>query len=126
MLLATMGWRARRGAVAPWRVGPARAAVMPAGAFAVHQLRYVLAYGGAAGLELQRQGHFVSAFGGAVARVAADRQHPDCQTLVCFVYDPDGRVDNAAALETDLAGVDAGLTTTIIVAPSVGDGIARP
>jgi hypothetical protein len=54
------------------------------------------------------------------------RQHPDCQTLVCFVYDPDGRVDNAAALETDLAGVDAGLTTTIVVAPSVGDGTARP
>ena len=54
MLLATMGWRADRGAVAH---GAARAAVVPAGAFAVHQLRYLLAYGGAAGVELQRQGH---------------------------------------------------------------------
>ena len=31
--------------------------LMPAGAFAVHQLRYLLAYGGQAGLELARQGH---------------------------------------------------------------------
>jgi hypothetical protein len=30
---------------------------VPAAAFAVHQLRYLLAYGGAAGVELQRQGH---------------------------------------------------------------------
>ncbi len=30
---------------------------MPAGAFAVHQLRYVLAFHGHAGVELQRQGH---------------------------------------------------------------------
>ncbi len=31
--------------------------MVPAAAFAVHQLRYLLAYGGAAGVELQRQGH---------------------------------------------------------------------
>lgn len=30
---------------------------MPAGAFAVHQLRYLLAFHGGAGLELQRSGH---------------------------------------------------------------------
>jgi hypothetical protein len=54
------------------------------------------------------------------------RNHPDCEALVCFVYDPAGRVDNTAALETDLAGVDAGLTTTIVVAPSVGNATARP
>jgi hypothetical protein len=35
----------------------ARAALMPAGAFAVHQLRYWLAYGNEAAAELQRQGH---------------------------------------------------------------------
>ena len=35
----------------------ARAAVFPAAAFAVHQLRYLLAFGGGATLELQRQGH---------------------------------------------------------------------
>ena len=37
--------------------GLARAAVFPAAAFAVHQLRYLLAYGNAASLELERQGH---------------------------------------------------------------------
>jgi hypothetical protein len=37
--------------------GLARAAVVPAAAMAVHQLRYLLAYGSASGLELQRQGH---------------------------------------------------------------------
>jgi hypothetical protein len=32
-------------------------ALMPAAAFGVHQLRYLLAFHGAAGIELQRQGH---------------------------------------------------------------------
>jgi hypothetical protein len=35
----------------------ALAALMPAAAFAVHQLRFLLAFGGSAGHELQRQGH---------------------------------------------------------------------
>lgn len=37
--------------------GLARAAVLPAAALAVHQLRYLLAYGAGASVELQRQGH---------------------------------------------------------------------
>ena len=37
--------------------GAARIALLPAAALAVHQLRYLLAYGSAAGIELQRQGH---------------------------------------------------------------------
>jgi hypothetical protein len=37
--------------------GVARVALLPPAAFAVHQLRYVLAFGTHAGLELQRQGH---------------------------------------------------------------------
>src|ERR1700761_5061929 len=37
--------------------GLARAAVVPAAAIAVHQLRYWLAFGNTAGIELQRQGH---------------------------------------------------------------------
>jgi hypothetical protein len=37
--------------------GLARAAAVPAAAMAVHQLRYLLAYGGGTALELQRQGH---------------------------------------------------------------------
>ncbi len=37
--------------------GCARAGLVPAAALAVHQLRYLLAYGGSTGLELTRQGH---------------------------------------------------------------------
>lgn len=28
--------------------------------------------------------------------------HPDCCTLYCFVYDPDGYIDNPKGLENDL------------------------
>ncbi|MEM8721732.1 MAG: hypothetical protein AAGE84_20950 [Cyanobacteria bacterium P01_G01_bin.39] len=28
--------------------------------------------------------------------------HPDCETLVCFVYDPEGRISNPRGLEKDL------------------------
>jgi len=37
--------------------GLAAVALMPPAAFAVHQLRYMLAFGGGAGLELERTGH---------------------------------------------------------------------
>jgi DpnII restriction endonuclease len=45
------------------------------------------------------------------------RQHPDCKTLVCFVYDPDHRLANPDALESDVSGDENGLTTRVIVAP---------
>jgi hypothetical protein len=37
--------------------GLAQVALLAPAAFAVHQLRYVLAFGGSAGIQLQRQGH---------------------------------------------------------------------
>jgi hypothetical protein len=46
--------RVQRGALVR-RLAPL--ALMPAGAFAVHQLRYLLAFHARAGIELQRQGH---------------------------------------------------------------------
>lgn len=30
------------------------------------------------------------------------RGHPDCDALICFVYDPDGRITNPRGLENDL------------------------
>jgi hypothetical protein len=39
------------------RRGVMQAAVLPPAAFAVHELRYLLAFGGGAGAELQRSGH---------------------------------------------------------------------
>ena len=29
-------------------------------------------------------------------------EHPDCKILVCFIYDPDGKITNPAGLENDL------------------------
>ena len=51
---ATLMGAARRRAI---HHGAARAAVVPIAAFAVHQLRYLLAFGPGASAELQRQGH---------------------------------------------------------------------
>jgi len=37
-----------------------------------------------------------------IVDVARYREHPDCNTLVCFVYDPEGYIRNAPGLKTDL------------------------
>lgn len=34
--------------------------------------------------------------------IARYKQHPDCNTLVCFVYDPDGWITNPRGIEADL------------------------
>jgi len=31
------------------------------------------------------------------------RGHPDCKTLVCFIYDPEERIPNPKGLEQDLS-----------------------
>lgn len=41
----------------------------------------------------------------------------DCDALVCFVYDPENRILNAAALEGDLSGVHDGVRVEVLVAP---------
>lgn len=46
------------------------------------------------------------------------RSHPDCRTLVCFVYDPDRHLDNPAALESDLTEPTEPMPTVVIVAPT--------
>jgi hypothetical protein len=52
----SVGGRERRG-VRSVVAGHASAALLAPAAFAVHQLRYMLAFGGHAGIELQRTGH---------------------------------------------------------------------
>ena len=53
--------------------------------------------------------------------LAEDRElyqaHPDCQTLVCFVYDPDGVCNNPAALENDVQSDRDGFRVILIVSP---------
>jgi hypothetical protein len=46
------------------------------------------------------------------------RAHPDCRTVVFFVYDPDHRVANPAALEAELSEDDGRLRAIVIVSPS--------
>lgn len=51
------------------------------------------------------------------ADVQKHRQHADCRTLVCFVYDPDGLIPDPRELEHQLSGERDGLTRRVIVAP---------
>lgn len=45
------------------------------------------------------------------------RSHPDCRSLVCFVYDPDGHCHNPVALERDASEVSGEFQVAVIVAP---------
>jgi hypothetical protein len=45
------------------------------------------------------------------------RGHPDCDTLVCFVYDPDLRLHNPSAIEHDLSETAGRLRTLVVVSP---------
>ena len=43
--------------------------------------------------------------------------HPDCETLVCFVYDPEGHIKNPVGLENDLSKQHDNLKVQVIVSP---------
>lgn len=43
--------------------------------------------------------------------------HPDCQSLYCFVYDPEGYIDNPRGMENDLSKVTEGMQVKVIIAP---------
>jgi len=45
------------------------------------------------------------------------RVHPDCGSLVCFVYDPDRRIANRRALEHDLSETINGMHVVTLVRP---------
>jgi REase_DpnII-MboI len=40
-----------------------------------------------------------------------------CTSLLCFIYDPEGRIGNPRALETSLTTVSESLTIDVLVAP---------
>jgi hypothetical protein len=44
--------------------------------------------------------------------------HPDCKTLICFVYDPEGRIPNPKGIENDLNRVEGDLTVKVIISPT--------
>ena len=45
------------------------------------------------------------------------KQHPDCKTLFCFVYDPDARVANPRGIEGDLSRKEGDLTVKVFIVP---------
>lgn len=44
-------------------------------------------------------------------------KHPDCKILVCFVYDPEGRIGNPVGIERDLENHEGKLKVRVIIAP---------
>ena len=44
-------------------------------------------------------------------------RNPDCESLICFVYDVDNRVKNPRGFETDLSKRTDGVDVHVIVRP---------
>ena len=50
--------------------------------------------------------------------IAKYKEHPDCETLICFVYDPEGFISNPTGLENDLNKLSSDkLKVSVYVAP---------
>jgi len=49
--------------------------------------------------------------------IARYRQHPNCQKLICFVYDPDGRISNPSGVMNDLATESDDFSVEVIIVP---------
>lgn len=44
-------------------------------------------------------------------------QQPDCDLLICFVYDPEGRIGNPVGIERDLENYPGKMKVRVIIAP---------
>jgi len=49
--------------------------------------------------------------------IARYKVHPKCKRLICFVYDPDGRVANPRGIERDLSRNENGFEVKVIITP---------
>lgn len=49
--------------------------------------------------------------------IARYREHSDCKTLFCFVYDPDGKISNPEGIERDLTREINGMSVQVFIAP---------
>ncbi|MBV7506774.1 hypothetical protein KW850_16030 [Bacillus sp. sid0103] len=45
------------------------------------------------------------------------KAHPDCKTLICFTYDPDGLIGNPRGLENDLDRQDTPMKVKVLIRP---------
>ena len=46
------------------------------------------------------------------------KAHPDCKVLICFVYDPEGKIANPRGIESDLSRVEEDLTVQVLIRPN--------
>lgn len=49
--------------------------------------------------------------------IARYKKHPQCRRLVCFVYDPEGRIANPSGIEADLNSPDHGIEVRVNILP---------
>jgi hypothetical protein len=53
-----------------------------------------------------------------IVDVVRYKEHPDCNTLICFIYDPDAHIRNPRGLEADLKKLSSSeLQVLAIIAP---------
>jgi hypothetical protein len=52
-----------------------------------------------------------------ITDIAHYQKHPDCNTLFCFVYDPEERISNPVGFENDLTGKQGKLSVKVLVVP---------
>jgi len=45
--------------------------------------------------------------------------HPDCESLFCFIYDPEARISNPSGLENDLSKSENGFEVIVRVRPNI-------
>jgi len=52
-----------------------------------------------------------------VIDIANYKKHPQCNALICFVYDPEGRIANPRGIEGDLSDCDKDIDVRTIIVP---------
>jgi hypothetical protein len=52
--------------------------------------------------------------------IARYKKHPQCRCLVCFVYDPEGRIANPSGIESDLNSGEHGIEVRVAILPKAG------
>lgn len=45
------------------------------------------------------------------------KAHPSCEILICFAYDPDGRIANPRGIESDLKRTENGFAVEVLIRP---------
>ncbi len=52
-----------------------------------------------------------------IVDIAKYKMHPQCSRLICFVYDPEGRVNNPRGMENDLSNCDSDIDVRTMIVP---------